>query len=167
MPDVVVSTTSTCRPASRGGVGRVADGGDLRLGEDHARAERAVGAVRDRGVAAEEVVGGDPRLVLAHVREQRLAVDVADRVQPRVAVGPHAKVDRDRRVGVEPELLEPDALGLRRAAERHEQRVALGGAAVGGRDDERAVALGHARRRWPQRMSTPYDSSASVTCAQA
>ena len=49
-------------------------------------------------------------------------------------------------VGVEPELLEPDPLGLRRAAERHEQRVALGGTAVGGRDDDRAVALGDARR---------------------
>ena len=36
-------------------------------------------------VAAEDHVGGDAGLVLAHVREQRAAVDVADRVEPVVA----------------------------------------------------------------------------------
>ena len=55
-------------------------GGDLRVGEDH---PRRAGPVADRrAVLAEDVIGGDPRLVLAGVRQQRAAVDVTDRVQP-------------------------------------------------------------------------------------
>ena len=58
-------------PRTRGGLGRVTDGGDLRVGEDHVRSERAVGAVGDRMLIAEDVVGGEPGLVLAHVRVGR------------------------------------------------------------------------------------------------
>ena len=59
---------------------------------------------RSSDVAAEDDVRRDPRLVLAHVREEGPAVDVADRVQP-VAVdagGPQPLVDVDRRPGVRP-----------------------------------------------------------------
>ena len=50
---------------ARAGLG-VADRRDLRVGEDHARRQEAVGAQLDR--LAEDVVGGDAALVLAHVR---------------------------------------------------------------------------------------------------
>ena len=59
---------------------RVTDGADLRIGEDHAWRPPAVAAQRHR--LAEDCVGRQPGLVLAHVREQCTAVDVADRVQP-------------------------------------------------------------------------------------
>ena len=50
---------------------------------------------RSSTVAAEDRVGDEPALVLAHVRELDAAVDVADRVQPVVAR--HAQVVADAR----------------------------------------------------------------------
>ena len=69
----------------------MADGGDLRIREDHARRERPVGD--DAHVPAEDRVRGEPALVLAHVREERAAVHVADRVEPVV---PAASADSRR-----------------------------------------------------------------------
>src|SRR3984885_1763654 len=51
------------------GPGGVAGRGDLRIGEDHARRARAVSEVLGRHVVAENVAGGDRRLVLGHVGE--------------------------------------------------------------------------------------------------
>ena len=62
---------------------RPADGGDLRVGEDHARRERPVRDERSR-LRPRIDVGREPALVLAHVREQRATVRVADRIEPVV-----------------------------------------------------------------------------------
>ena len=51
---------------------------------------------RSAHLLAENRVGGEPRLVLPHVREQRAAVDVADRVEPVVARHPQRLVDARR-----------------------------------------------------------------------
>ena len=101
----------------------VADGGDLRVGEDDARGRRAVGAVLGRGRVAEEVLGGDARLVLAHVGEQDAAVDVADRVEPVVAGDLHVVVDLDVAAGLEPDGLEAEVLGARLAPERGDEHA--------------------------------------------
>ena len=50
-----------------GALSGMADADHLRIGEDHVRRLRAIGAVGDRGLVAQDVVDGDPRLVLAHV----------------------------------------------------------------------------------------------------
>src|SRR5690606_35566759 len=83
-------------PGLAGGGQRVPDGGDLRVGEDHARAERAVGRREPLHALAGDVVGDQRRLVLAHVRELGDAVDVAYRIQPRVAGRAQRVVDLDR-----------------------------------------------------------------------
>ena len=80
--------------------------------------------VGDR-VAAEDVLGGDAGLVLAHVGEERPAVDVADRVEPVPAADSHPVVDLDRpavRVGVDG--LEPEAGDARRPSRRRRAGVA-------------------------------------------
>ena len=92
-------------------------------------------------VVAEQVVGGDPRLVLAHVGEERLAVDVADRVEPVVAGDADVRVDVDRLAGLQADDLEPEVLRQRRAAERDQHLVGEHRAAVGGRDGDRAVVV--------------------------
>ena len=100
-------------PGLLGGSCGVPDGGDLRVGEHDARGERAVGAVGERLVVAEDVVGDEPRLVLAHVRQQHALVDVADRVQPVLVAGDAAPVvDVDRVAGRQVQRL--DAQVLRR-----------------------------------------------------
>ena len=60
-------------------------------------------------VAAEDHVGGDPGVVLAHVREQRAAVGVADRVEPVVPGHAQALVDLDRPAGLEPTASRPSS----------------------------------------------------------
>ena len=104
---------------------RVTDRRDLRLGEDHARGEPPVGA-QDRRLArpSEDVVGGEARLVLAHVRQQHAAVRVADDVQPLVAGHAHLLVDLDRLSGLQAELLEAEPLGVGCAPDRDEQLLA-------------------------------------------
>ena len=118
---------------------RVADGGDLRVGEDDARGLVAVGAVLGGGRVAEDVLDGEARLVLAHVGEQDAAVDVADRVQPVVAGDLHVLVDLDVAAALEPDGVEPELLRARRAAERGDELLAVGGRAVVHRDAERVA----------------------------
>ena len=79
----------------------------------------------EHAVVAEDVVGREARLVLAHVGEQRAAVDVADRVEPVVAGDAHVLVDLDRLAGLEADGLEPEVVGRGRAAERDEQPLGL------------------------------------------
>ena len=68
----------------------------------------------------------DPRLVLAHVGEQRPAVDVADRVEPVAPADPHPVVHLDRvAAGLDPDGLEPEAVDARLAADRHEEMLRL------------------------------------------
>ena len=72
------------------------------------------------------MVGGKPGLVLAHVREQRAPVDVADRVQPAAvdALGAQLVVDLDLLPGFEPNGLEPDVGRGRPPPDGDEQLVA-------------------------------------------
>ena len=95
-------------PRSRGLRLGEADGGDLRIGEGHPRhARRSASSAAER---AEDHVAGDARLVLAHVREQRAAVAVADRVEPAAvdADGAQLVVDLDGLAGLQPDRLEPE-----------------------------------------------------------
>src|SRR5206468_3335307 len=90
------------------GFERVPDGRDLRFREDDARYVRAVGERVELRIATEDRVGGDPPVVLAHVRQQRAAVDVADRVQPVGAVHAERLVDLDVAAWLEPDRLEAE-----------------------------------------------------------
>ena len=108
----------------------VADGGDLRIREDHARRARPIGAVLERAVGPEHVIGGDAGLVLGHVGERCAAVEVSDRVEPVVARHLGVLVDLDVSVGLEADRLEPEAGDLRGAPDRDEQLVAADDAAV-------------------------------------
>ena len=89
VPSVGTSTARASMPASRACVEGLAGGGDLGVGEgDPGRAD----AFGDRlDLAPEQVLGGDPGLVLAHVGEEGAAVDVADRVEPLAAADPHPR----------------------------------------------------------------------------
>ena len=117
------------------------------------------------------VLGGDPGLVLAHVGEQRAAVDVADRVEPvaaaRPAAGRRSRGSRARR-------LDPDASPGRC------RRCAACGRRRRGSPPPRPRRRPRARRRprspsrrtdspcAPVRTSTPQLSrSASATCSPA
>ena len=86
---------------------------------------------------AEDVVGGDPALVLAHVREQDAAVDVADRVEPVVARHPHVVVDLD--------VARPARSRARRA------RASPAAACARARSAPRRRARSSRRRRRPRR----------------
>ena len=114
------STARASMPASSRLVERLADRRDLGVGEDDARGAEAVGDRLD--LAAEHVLGRDPRLVLAHVGEQRAAVDVADRVEPVAAADPQPVVDLEEAVlaGLTPDRLEADRRRWRLAADRDE-----------------------------------------------
>ena len=101
---------------------RVADCRDLRLGKDHARRTGAV--VADLHVLAEDPVGGDPALVLAHVRQEIAAVHVADRIQPLVLGRLQRLADLDRLPRLEADRLDPELRGPRAAADGDEQLVA-------------------------------------------
>ncbi len=92
----------------RGLLGRQADRGDLRVGEGHARRPAEVGACRR--VAAEDRLARDPRLVLAGVGEERALVDVADRVEPVVAVDAKLVVDLDPLALLQADGVEADAV---------------------------------------------------------
>ena len=131
------------------------DGGDLRVGEDDARAGGPVGAVLGRGALAEHVVGGDAGLVLAHVRQQRAAVYVADGVEPLVLGGAAVLVDLDGLARLEAEVLE--ALRARLAADRDQQLLAAGGLAVVGLDDRHARLAVH-----PDRLAARADVDAEL-----
>ncbi len=107
-----------------GGGEREPDRADLRVGEDHPRRGAAVRA--EMHLLAENRVGGESRLVLPHVRQERAAVDVADRVEPRLVPGNAERlVDRDVLPRLEPDRVEPDVCAPRCAPDRDEDLVGL------------------------------------------
>ena len=107
---------------------RVADGCHLRVGEHDPRRADAVDL--DPRVAARDVVGGQARVVLAHVRQRGAAVHVADRVEPRVVGHLERGIGVDVLAGLETDRVEADVLRRRLAADDHEQLVRLGGVAA-------------------------------------
>ena len=154
-------------------VERLADRGDLRVGEGDPRRADPFGDRLD--LAAEQVLGRDPGLVLAHVGEERPAVDVADRVEPLAPADPQAVVGLEEAVlaGLDPGRLEPEVArcGARgrprsgspppRPGRRRRGRPTTPGAA--GRDllgldagaDVDAEALAQRARRLPRRRTAP------------
>jgi len=123
------------------------DRAHLRVGEGDARHRLGAGAVA--GVLPENLVGRDPSLVLAHVRERRQPVAVADREQPgSVHAGhPQGVVDVDGAGGLHPHAVEAEQLSLDPATGRDQQLVGVvRGAALdvhGGRPAVRAAHLGY------------------------
>ena len=107
----------------------------------------AVAARVDARVAAEDHVGGDAALVLAHVREQRAAVDVADRVEPIVPGHAQLLVDLDVPARLEPDRLEPEVGRRGTASDADEDLVSLEHVAVLERQLDDAVALDADRAR--------------------
>ena len=106
------------------------DRGGLWVGEDDARHRVVVGPA----LAAEDVGGGHPALILADVGERPDAGDVADR--PDAVGGVHAVVDLEAaRVGLDAEGLQADILHARAASRGHEQLVAAQLGAVGELED--------------------------------
>ena len=75
---------------------RLADRRHLRVGEGDPRRADAFGDRLD--LAAEQVLGRDPGLVLADVGEEGTAVDVADRVEPLAAADPQPVVGLEEAV---------------------------------------------------------------------
>src|SRR3954451_24756019 len=102
---------------------REANGPDLGIGEDHTRRLRPVRAELDR--PAEDRVGGQPALILAHGREQHAAVDVADRIEPVVTGNTEIVVDREWAAGLDPDRLEADARSPMPASECRKHLVRL------------------------------------------
>ena len=132
------------------------------------RGEPRVSARGGRPSLPSDPVDADARLVLAHVGEQRAAVDVADRVQPIRAADPHPVVDLEVAAGLDPDRLEPELGGARTPADGDQELVAaqLLAALEAQRDlpaspREAPIAL------TPVRTSTPPASSPAVTCALA
>ena len=107
VPSVATSTARASIPRL-GLLQGLADRRDLGVGEgDPRRAD----PLRDRlDRPAEDVLGRDPGLVLAHVGEERPAVDVADSVEPVAAADPHPVVgDKEAvLVGLDAGRVEPD-----------------------------------------------------------
>ncbi len=133
---------------------RVADRRDLRLGEDHARRKRTVGAQRAR--PAEDPVRHEPCLVLAHVRQQRAPVRIADDVQPVAPRHAQPLVDVDRPAALQADRLEPERVRVRLAPRADQQLLAGERAAVLELERDRAtrarLAAGAAlARRAPNR----------------
>ena len=162
---VSTSTARTTIPAASRRSERVAHGGDLRVGEDHARRERAVGD--ERHVPAEDRVGGEPALVLAHVREQRAAVRVADRVEPVVPGRAQIRADLDRLARLEPDRLEPEALGVRLPADGDEQLGAASAVEPSSIVTVTSPSRATETARQFVRTSTPASRSAASTSAEA
>ena len=118
VPSVGTSTARASMPGFARLLERLAGGGDLGVGEGDAR---RADALRDRlGRAPEQVLGGDPGLVLAHVGEERAAVDVADRVEPLAAADPQPVVGLEEAVlvGLDAGGLEAEVGGVGHAADR-------------------------------------------------
>ena len=95
-----------------------------------------------------------PALVLAHVREQRAAVDVADRVEPVVARRSAGLVDLDRLARLEPDGLEAEVRPSPAPADGDEQlrrRCLVPSSSVTVTSPSRATATA----RQPVRTSTP------------
>ena len=81
-------------------------------------------SLRSGDLAAEDAVGGDAALVLAHVGQQRAAVGVADDVEPVVAGDAQRVVDLDRPPGLDAERLDAEVGGQGAPADGDEQLVA-------------------------------------------
>ncbi len=123
---VAVRATSASGHGRRRRAVRLADGRDLRVGEDDPRHGGVVGLA----VVAEDVRRRDPALVLADVGQRPDAGDVADR--PDALARAHPRVDGDpAAAGREADGLEAEAAGPRPAPGRHEQAVAAQDGAVG------------------------------------
>ena len=89
-------------------------------------------SIFDTGVlVAEDAIGGHARLVLAHVRQQCPAVDVADGVEPFVAGHAHpVVVDVDRAPRLQADRLQAELGGVWPAPDRDEQPIAGDDAAI-------------------------------------
>jgi hypothetical protein len=111
-----------------------ADGGDLRRREDHLRhgvllGGRAPRAPRQWCVGefasgtGDDRRGRGSRLVLAHVRQQRMAGDVADGVQPVAidSVNQSVMTCGQPGAGCESDTVEPDVRRVRCPFKRHDQ----------------------------------------------
>ena len=143
-----------------------ADERGLRVGVRGARQRPVVGLDR----VAEGHPHRDLALVVRLVRVQLGAGRVADDPQPVGEAEP--AVARERRAAgrVDAVALEAEVVDREVAPDGQQDRVALGGRAVGEVDDVRAVAAGagagrHARARL-RRTSTPSSRSASATTAE-
>ena len=89
------------------------------------------------------------RLVLAHVREQRAAVGVADRVQPGVAVDAHGVVDVEVLTGLQADRVQPDLGRGGPAADGDEQLIPRELTAVLERERHLSPAAGPGDRAGP------------------
>jgi hypothetical protein len=101
--------------------------------------------VRERAyVVAEDRVARDAGLVLAHVRERRAAIDVADRVEPAAvdADGTEAVVDLHRPTRLETDRLQPEVGRGRPAPDADQQLVAREFAVVLEPERDRSVRAG-------------------------
>ena len=107
-----------------------------------------------RAVLAEDHVRRDARLVLAHVGEQRAAVHVADRVEPVAARACESSTSIGL-PGSRPTRLEADVVGVRAAADRHEQLVAAHRAARLELDLDLAARRARDRRGLHARAARP------------
>jgi len=96
-------------------------------------------ARRDSVLVAEDATGGHARLVLAHVRQQRPAVDVADGIGPFVAGHAQPVVDVDRAPRLQADRLQAELGGVRPAPDRDEQPIAGDDAAIFKFDTDLAV----------------------------
>src|SRR6266496_2158911 len=96
---------------------------DLRVGERHPRHDPVVGHV-DR-IPAQDHVGGQPTLVLAHVGQQRPAIAVPDRVQPPAghADRPAPVVDRHKPARRQPDRGQAKVRCGRLSADRDQDLV--------------------------------------------
>ena len=121
LAEVSTSTASTGRSRSSAAARVSPTAATCGLGEHHPRRARLVGGRRGR--TTEDVVGADPRLVLAHMGEQRASVDVADRVKPVRAAHAQLIVDLEVAAGVDPGGLEPELGGARPPADRDQKLV--------------------------------------------
>ena len=106
---------------------------------------------RLQGRSLQDHVGGDARLVLAHVREQHPPVHVADGVEPSAGhvLGAELVVDLDRLAGLEPHGVDAEIVGVRATADGDEQLVAGDGAAVVERERDGRTCRRPAVRRAP------------------
>ena len=109
------------------------------------RGERAP-SERRRTSSAEDVVGGDPPLVLAHVGQKRSPVDVTDGEQPVAPRHPKVVADLEEAARLDPDRLEADVGRAGAAAERGQHLVRLDRLPVVELERDAAVAA-DARRR--------------------
>ena len=156
VPSVGTSTARASMPGLAGLVERLADRGDLGVGEGDAGRADAFGDRLD--LAAEQVLGRDPGLVLAHVGEEGAAVDVADRVEPLAAADPQPVVGLEEAVlvGLDADRLEAELGGVGDAADGDQDLGGLDRAAVARARRSTPAPPASTCSAWaPVRTSTP------------